>query len=205
MLNVMKAVTTAKTLFVNAKVRVQILEKQSRKKPNWTLDKDIENNLDYKICTTEESVKLGNCHLGCDYELDCVRNCTLAFYENVENCPCKVSFNIFRIILPTIFSQNVLVAVPVITTPVMTTPHRLWFQRHLLQWFISGIKCDQAIRQLSTVLLLASLVVLPRPTWKNLWIMRMQFILGQSKFFIWLYQIHKRLHLEWVPIHLLTV
>ena len=34
MLNVMKAVTTAKTLFVNAKVRVQILEKQSRKKPN---------------------------------------------------------------------------------------------------------------------------------------------------------------------------
>ena len=60
------------------------------------LDKDIENNLDYKICTTEESVKLGNCHLGCDYELDCVRNCTLAFYENVENCPCKVSLNFFK-------------------------------------------------------------------------------------------------------------
>ena len=89
------------------------------------LDKDIENNLDYKICTTEESVKLGNCHLGCDYELDCVRNCTLAFYENVENCPCMVSFNFLRVILPTIFSQNVRVAVPVITTPVMTTPHRL--------------------------------------------------------------------------------
>ena len=58
------------------------------------LDLDIENNIDYKICTTEESVKLGNCHLGCDYELECVRNCTLAFYENVEYCPCKVSFDI---------------------------------------------------------------------------------------------------------------
>ena len=37
-------------------------------------------------------MKLGNCHLGCDYELDCVRNCTLTFYENIEYCPCKVSF-----------------------------------------------------------------------------------------------------------------
>ena len=78
-------------------------------------------------------MKLGNCHLGCDYELDCVRNCTLAFYENVENCPCMVSSKFIRIILPSIFSQNVLVAVPVITTPVMTTPHRLLFQQHLLQ------------------------------------------------------------------------
>ena len=99
MLNVMKAVTTARTLFANAKVKVQIPEIFSTKffdicvekdSSESNLDKDIENNLDYKICTTEESVKLGNCHLGCDYELYCVRNCTLAFYENVENCPCKV-------------------------------------------------------------------------------------------------------------------
>ena len=97
MLNVMKAVTIVKTLFVNAKAGFKFLRNFRGKKEltEMNLDKDIENNLDYKICTTEESVKLGNCHLGCDYELDCVRNCTLAFYENVENCPCKVSFNIF--------------------------------------------------------------------------------------------------------------
>ena len=62
---------------------------------NWILIfvKDIENNFDYKICTTEESVKLGNCNLGCDYEFFCVRNCTLTFYENIEFCPCKVSID----------------------------------------------------------------------------------------------------------------
>ena len=102
MLNVMKAVTTAQILFVNAKVKVVILQKFplgsifGPRIPYLNLNKDIENNLDYKICTTEESVKLGNCHLGCDYELYCVRNCTLAFYENVENCPCKVSFIFFK-------------------------------------------------------------------------------------------------------------
>ena len=111
--------------------------------------KDIENNYDYKICTTEESVKLGNCHLGCDYELDCVRNCTLTFYENIEYCPCKVSFPRLVLVLVNllsllghrhlvkvrfqIFSQNVLADVHAITTLATIIQHHLLSQRPLLQ------------------------------------------------------------------------
>ena len=104
-----------------------------------------------------------------------------------------------------IFSQNVLGAVLVITTPVMTTPHRLWSQQHLLQWFMSGQVSDQAIQLLSMVLSLVSLAVSLKPTWNIRWIMKMQFILGQLKFCIWVFQIHKRLHSEWLPTHQLMV
>ena len=103
-----------------------------------------------------------------------------------------------------IFSQNVPVAVLVITTPVMTTPHRLWSQQHLLLWFMSGQVSDQAIQLLSMVLSLVSLAVSLKPTWNIRWIMKMQFILGQLKFCIWVFQIHKRLHSEWLPTHQLT-
>jgi len=56
MLNVMKAVTTAKTLFVNAKVGVQILEKLSRKKI-WPTESRLKT---LKITWTIKSVRPRN-------------------------------------------------------------------------------------------------------------------------------------------------